>query len=108
MDRKPIKQKQELFVSDTMAGLWRCILVVVMLMCVYLWDSAEAVGGAKSRPRPQRRPPKKPKITPIDLTQPKQDIDIERVRNKIKKRNIFTTAALGPGCSIQFSLYSAK
>lgn len=79
-----------------------------MLMCVYLWDSAEAVGGAKSRPRPQRRPPKKPKITPIDLTQPEQDIDIERVRNKIKKRNIFTAAALGPGCSIQFNLYSAK
>uniref|UniRef100_A0A3Q4G662 Complement component 8, gamma polypeptide n=1 Tax=Neolamprologus brichardi TaxID=32507 RepID=A0A3Q4G662_NEOBR len=62
-----------------MAGLWRCILAVVMLMCVYLWDSAEAVGGAKSRPRPQRRPPKKPKITPIDLTQPEQDIDIERM-----------------------------
>ncbi|CAI5673433.1 complement component C8 gamma chain [Oreochromis niloticus] len=62
-----------------MAGLWRCILAVVMLMCVHLWDSAEAVGGAKSRPRPQRRPPKKPKITPIDLTQPEQDIDIERM-----------------------------
>uniref|UniRef100_A0A3Q0QU56 Complement component 8, gamma polypeptide n=1 Tax=Amphilophus citrinellus TaxID=61819 RepID=A0A3Q0QU56_AMPCI len=61
-----------------MVGLWRCTLAV-MLTCVYLWGSGDAVGGAKSRPRPQKRPPKKPKITPIDLTEPAQNIDIERM-----------------------------
>uniref|UniRef100_A0A3P8UD65 Complement component 8, gamma polypeptide n=1 Tax=Amphiprion percula TaxID=161767 RepID=A0A3P8UD65_AMPPE len=63
-----------------MAGLWRCMLVVVVLMCVCLWDSTEAVGGAKSRPRPQRRRPKKPKVDPIDLAQPAQNIDLQQMR----------------------------
>ncbi|XP_022045703.1 complement component C8 gamma chain [Acanthochromis polyacanthus] len=62
-----------------MAGLWRCMLVVVLLMCVCLWDSTEAVGGAKSRPRPQKRPPKKPKVDPIDLAQPAQNIDLQQM-----------------------------
>uniref|UniRef100_A0A4W5K6F2 Complement component 8, gamma polypeptide n=1 Tax=Hucho hucho TaxID=62062 RepID=A0A4W5K6F2_9TELE len=40
---------------------------------------AEATGGAKSRPRPQRRPPKKPKVKPIDDTPPAQNIDIQQM-----------------------------
>ncbi|XP_026148032.1 complement component C8 gamma chain isoform X2 [Mastacembelus armatus] len=39
----------------------------------------EAVGEAKSRPRPQRRPPKKPKVDPIDVTPPAQNIDINQM-----------------------------
>ncbi|XP_044195855.1 complement component C8 gamma chain [Thunnus albacares] len=62
-----------------MAGVWRCMLAVVVLMCVCLWGSTEAVGGAKSRPRPQRRPRKKPKVDPIDLTPPTQNIDIQQM-----------------------------
>ncbi|KAM9332611.1 complement component C8 gamma chain [Pholidichthys leucotaenia] len=38
-----------------MARLWCCMLAVLVLMCVCLWSSTEAVGGAKSRPKPQRR-----------------------------------------------------
>ncbi|KAM9337220.1 complement component C8 gamma chain [Symphorus nematophorus] len=60
-----------------MAGVWHCMVAVVALMC--LWDSTEAVGGAVSRPRPQRRPPKKPKVAPIDLTPPAQNIDLQRM-----------------------------
>ncbi|KAF7668130.1 hypothetical protein LDENG_00031110 [Lucifuga dentata] len=62
-----------------MAGVWRCIWVVVVLMCVCLWGFTEAVGGAKSRPRPQRRPRKKPKFDPIDVTPPAQNIDIQQM-----------------------------
>ncbi|XP_038582345.1 complement component C8 gamma chain isoform X1 [Micropterus salmoides] len=62
-----------------MAGVWHCMLAVVALMCVCLWGSTEAVGGAKSRPRPQRRPPKKPKVNPVDVTPPAQNIDIQRM-----------------------------
>ncbi|KAK9527862.1 hypothetical protein VZT92_014387 [Zoarces viviparus] len=62
-----------------MAGVWRCMLPVVVLMCVCLWGSTEAVGGARSRPRPQRPPPKKPKVDPIDLTPPAQNIDIQQM-----------------------------
>ncbi|GAA6228346.1 complement component C8 gamma chain [Lates japonicus] len=62
-----------------MAGVWRCMLAMMLLMCVCLWGSSEAVGGAKSRPRPQRRPPKKPKVEPIDETPPAQNIDIQRM-----------------------------
>ncbi|XP_068160536.1 complement component C8 gamma chain [Antennarius striatus] len=61
-----------------MVGVWR-IVVAVVALCVCLWGSTEAVGGAKSRPRPQRRPPKKPKIDPISLTLPAQNIDIQRM-----------------------------
>ncbi|KAK2859367.1 hypothetical protein Q5P01_003987 [Channa striata] len=63
-----------------MVGVWRCMLAVVLLMC--LWGSSEAVGGAKSRPRPQRRPPKKPKINPIDVTPPAQNIDIQQMTGR--------------------------
>ncbi|KAI4806640.1 hypothetical protein KUCAC02_017457 [Chaenocephalus aceratus] len=49
-----------------MAGVWRCVAAAV-LMCVCLWDSTEAVGGAVSRPRPQRTRHKKPKVELIDL-----------------------------------------
>ncbi|XP_041817706.1 complement component C8 gamma chain [Chelmon rostratus] len=62
-----------------MAAVWRCMLAVVAVMCVCLWGSTEAVGGAKSRPRPQRRPPRKPKVEPIDATPPAQNIDIQRM-----------------------------
>ncbi|KAM7370017.1 hypothetical protein PAMP_011303 [Pampus punctatissimus] len=62
-----------------MAGAWRCMLAVVVLMCICLWGSTEAVGGAKSRPRPQRRPRKKPKVNPIDQTPPAQNIDIQKM-----------------------------
>uniref|UniRef100_A0A3Q3GYI5 Complement C8 gamma chain n=1 Tax=Labrus bergylta TaxID=56723 RepID=A0A3Q3GYI5_9LABR len=68
--------------SDTMVGVWRWMLAVVGLMCVCLWGSTEAVGGAVSRPRPQRRPPKKPKVDPIDLTPPAQNIDIQRMAGR--------------------------
>lgn len=59
--------------------MWRRMLAVAVLMCVCLWDSTDAVGGAKSRPRPQRRPPKKPKVDPIDLTPAAQNVDIQRM-----------------------------
>ncbi|XP_069561621.1 complement component C8 gamma chain [Brachyistius frenatus] len=62
-----------------MAGAWRCTLVVVTLMCVCLWGSTEAVGGARSRPRPQRRHPKKPKVNPIDVTPTAQNINIQQM-----------------------------
>ncbi|KAF1372914.1 hypothetical protein PFLUV_G00254850 [Perca fluviatilis] len=62
-----------------MAGVWHCMLAVAVLMCVCLWGSTEAVGGAKSRPRPQKRPPKKPKVDPIDLTPAAQNIDIQQM-----------------------------
>ncbi|XP_056290070.1 complement component C8 gamma chain [Pseudoliparis swirei] len=62
-----------------MAGVWRCVLPVVMLMFVCLWGSAEAVGGARSRPRLQRRPPKKPKVDPVDLIPAAQNIDIQQM-----------------------------
>ncbi|XP_039983510.1 complement component C8 gamma chain isoform X2 [Xiphias gladius] len=62
-----------------MAGVWRCMLAVMVLMCVCLWGSSEAVGGAKSRPRPQRRRPKKPKVNPIDVTPPAQNIDMQQM-----------------------------
>ncbi|XP_060920658.1 complement component C8 gamma chain [Labrus mixtus] len=65
-----------------MVGVWRWMLAVVGLMCVCLWGSTEAVGGAVSRPRPQRRPPKKPKVDPIDLAPPAQNIDIQRMAGR--------------------------
>ncbi|XP_059182858.1 complement component C8 gamma chain [Centropristis striata] len=62
-----------------MAGVWRCMLAVVVLMCVCLWDSTEAVGGAKSRPRPQRPPRKKKPVDPLDSTPAAQNVDIEQM-----------------------------
>ncbi|XP_074478231.1 complement component C8 gamma chain [Sebastes fasciatus] len=62
-----------------MAGVRRCMLAVAVLMCLCLWGSTEAAGGARSRPRPQRRPPKKPKVEPIDLTPAAQNIDIQQM-----------------------------
>uniref|UniRef100_A0A667X9D1 Complement component 8, gamma polypeptide n=1 Tax=Myripristis murdjan TaxID=586833 RepID=A0A667X9D1_9TELE len=62
-----------------MAGMWRYMVAVVLLVCVGLWGSTEAVGGAKSRPRPQRRPPKKPKVNPSDQIPPVQNIDIQQM-----------------------------
>lgn len=55
------------------------MLAVVALMCVCLWDSTEAVGGAVSRPRPQRRPRKKPKVEPIDVAPAAQNVDIQQM-----------------------------
>lgn len=80
--------------SGRMAGVWRCMLAVVVLMCVCLWGSTEAVGGAKSRPRPQKRPPKKPKVDPIDLTPAAQNIDIQQVKK---------TGARG---TVQYTVYT--
>ncbi|XP_034562605.1 complement component C8 gamma chain [Notolabrus celidotus] len=65
-----------------MAGVWRCMLAVLALMCVCLWGLTEAVGGAVSRPRPQRRPRKKPKVVADDLTPPAQNIDIQRMMGR--------------------------
>ncbi|KAM9839681.1 complement component C8 gamma chain [Aulostomus maculatus] len=62
-----------------MAGVWQCMLIVVVLIVVCLWGSVGAVGGAKSRPRPQRRPHKKTKVEPADLTPPAQNIDIKQM-----------------------------
>ncbi|XP_029482348.1 complement component C8 gamma chain isoform X2 [Oncorhynchus nerka] len=61
-----------------MTGVWQCGKML-MVVCVCLWGSAEVIGGAKSRPRPQRRPPKKPKVNPIDDTPPAQNIDIQQM-----------------------------
>lgn len=63
-----------------MAGVWHYMLAAVVLMCVSMWDPTEAVGGARSRPRPQRRPPKKPKVEPTDVTPLAQNIDMEQVK----------------------------
>ncbi|TWW71098.1 Complement component C8 gamma chain [Takifugu flavidus] len=65
-----------------MAGVWHCMLAAVVLMYVSMWDPTEAVGGARSRPRPQRRPPKKPKVEPTDVTPLAQNIDMERMMGK--------------------------
>ncbi|AWP20778.1 putative complement component C8 gamma chain [Scophthalmus maximus] len=62
-----------------MTGVWRCMLATMVLMCVCLWGCSEAVGGARSRPRPQRRPRKKPKVDPIDLIPPAENINIQRM-----------------------------
>ncbi|XP_013863898.1 complement component C8 gamma chain [Austrofundulus limnaeus] len=61
-----------------MAGACRCVLAV-LLLCLCLWVPSEAVGGAKSRPKPQKRPPKKPKVDPVDSTPPAQNIDIQQM-----------------------------
>lgn len=61
-----------------MAAAWYRVLVVVVLLMSLLGSTA-AVGGAVSRPRPQRRPPKKPKVEPIDVTPPAPDIDIQQM-----------------------------
>ncbi|KAM4606407.1 complement component C8 gamma chain [Polymixia lowei] len=60
-----------------MAGPWRCVLVAVAVF-VCLWGSTEAVGGARSRPRPQRRP-RKPKVNPVEQTPPAQNVDIQQM-----------------------------
>ncbi|KAE8279970.1 Complement component C8 gamma chain Precursor [Larimichthys crocea] len=62
-----------------MAAVWRCMLALVVLMCLCSWGSTQVIGGAQSRPRPQRRPRKKPKVEPIDVIPPAQNIDIERM-----------------------------
>uniref|UniRef100_A0A3B4TG85 Complement component 8, gamma polypeptide n=1 Tax=Seriola dumerili TaxID=41447 RepID=A0A3B4TG85_SERDU len=62
-----------------MAGVWRCILAMMLLMCVCLWDHSEAVGGAVSRKRIKAPVYKKPKITPIDVAPSPQHIDINRM-----------------------------
>lgn len=67
-----------------MAGVWRYMLAAVVLISASMLDPAEAVGGAKSRPRPQRRPPKKPKVEPTDATPPAQNIDMQRVRKNMQ------------------------
>lgn len=57
--------------------------MLAVLVLLSLWASTEAVGAARSRPRPQRRRPKKPKVDLADVTPPPaQNIDIERVRNQ--------------------------
>ncbi|XP_017283940.1 complement component C8 gamma chain [Kryptolebias marmoratus] len=62
-----------------MAGVCWCVLAAVLLLSVCLWVPSEAVGGAKSRPKPQRRPPKKPKVNPVDSTPPAQNTDIQQM-----------------------------
>lgn len=72
--------KKRTTVKAMMAGVWHYTLAAVVLMCVFMWDPTEAVGGARSRPRPQRRPPKKPKVEPTEVTPLAQNIDMEQVR----------------------------
>lgn len=67
-------------ITVTMAGVWRYMLAAVVLIYASMLDPAEAVGGAKSRPRPQRRPPKKPKVEPTDANLSAQNVDMQRVR----------------------------
>uniref|UniRef100_A0A3B3IJV8 Complement component 8, gamma polypeptide n=1 Tax=Oryzias latipes TaxID=8090 RepID=A0A3B3IJV8_ORYLA len=55
-----------------------CTLLLGMLICSCLWSPAETVGGAKSRPRPQRRP-KKQKVNPVDENPPASNIDIQQM-----------------------------
>ncbi|XP_061820739.1 complement component C8 gamma chain [Nerophis lumbriciformis] len=62
-----------------MAGVWKCSLTLAVLMFICLWGASEAVGGAKSRPRPKRRPRKKTKVDPVDLTPPQKNIDIQQM-----------------------------
>ena len=57
------------------------MLAAAVLMCVCLWDSTEAVGGAVSRPRPQRPRRPKPKVDPIDLAPAAQNVDIQQVNH---------------------------
>lgn len=76
-----------------MAAAWCRILVVVVLLMSLLGSTA-AVGGAVSRPRPQRRPPKKPKVEPVDVTPPAPDIDIQQVRNWRHRQKSSTLCAL--------------
>lgn len=76
-----------------MAAAWYRVLVVVVLLMSLLGSTA-AVGGAVSRPRPQRRPPKKPKVEPIDVTPPAPDIDIQQVRNWRHRQKSSTLCAL--------------
>ncbi|XP_028289369.1 complement component C8 gamma chain [Parambassis ranga] len=56
-----------------MAGVWRCMLVVVALG---LWSLAMS---AKSRQRPQKRPRKNQGVEEIGLIQPVPNIDIQRM-----------------------------
>lgn len=81
-DRKRKLEKTK--TKRKMAGVWRCTLTLTLLMFVCLWATTEAVGGAKSRPRPKRRPRKKPKVDTIDLTPPQKNIDIQQVRYMVK------------------------
>ncbi|CAF97962.1 unnamed protein product [Tetraodon nigroviridis] len=62
-----------------MAEVWRSVFVAALLICASMLDPAEAVGGAKSRPRPQRRPPKKPKVEPTDAPPLAQNVDLQRM-----------------------------
>ncbi|XP_070784557.1 complement component C8 gamma chain [Enoplosus armatus] len=61
-----------------MAGAWHCMLAVVLMYYVCLCGSSEAVGGARSRRRLERRS-KKPKVNFIDVIPPAQNIDIQRM-----------------------------
>ncbi|XP_029005306.1 complement component C8 gamma chain [Betta splendens] len=65
-----------------MAAVRRCIAAGVFLACMLVGGSGQAIGGAKSRPRPQRPTPKEPKVTPIDVTQPAANIDIQKMTGK--------------------------
>lgn len=58
-----------------MAGIWRCMLAVIVLMCVF-----EAVEGAKSRKKITR--PVRPTETPqtAATAAPGLDVDLQRVR----------------------------
>lgn len=81
-----------MIVCARMTGGCRCVLakvvVVVVVLYLCLFIPTEAVGGAKSRPKPQRRPPKKPKVVPTDSTPPAQNIDIQQMTGKWYLLNI--------------------
>lgn len=59
------------------------MIAMVALMGLCLWGYTEAIGGARSRPRPQRPPRKKPKVSPTkDLPPPAMVVDFNRVRKQ--------------------------
>ncbi|XP_041824985.1 complement component C8 gamma chain [Melanotaenia boesemani] len=62
-----------------MFGTSRLMLSVAVLICVCVVSPTEAVGGAKSRPKPQRKPKEKAKVEPVDKTPPGQNIDINQM-----------------------------
>ncbi|XP_056155674.1 complement component C8 gamma chain [Lampris incognitus] len=62
-----------------MARIIWCTAAAAVVTCLCLWGSSEAVGGARSRPRPQKRPSTKPKVDPIDQTPSAQNTDLQQM-----------------------------
>ncbi|KAK0135059.1 Complement component C8 gamma chain [Merluccius polli] len=68
-----------------MTGLWHCVTLAVVLMCVCLWGSATAdpVGAAKVRERIVRKQkPPNPTANPVDRIPVGRPIDMSMLRGK--------------------------